>query len=290
MGRLYEQLLLFPDRAERLRQSQYAAYRVDLEHWRPLSSAFLRAFRQVYERQEAAILLVHGAQATGKTLFTLRLESDFGRTRDAVMAGTTSGAPATDNLWHTLVAGDPPDWSVIKTVTNQAVLRKVADRDGWLEEERRFAASDNHAVRVFVIDDVHRDHFLRAWAGVSQEGYLQLKAQGQASVVLSSVADQLVQDCRGVFERSIFLLLSKEEALLRQLKEHIDGSHEGLAMFLELPLPEPKVKETIVRTNTNRLNRFSYWSCLDAAGPKEKENVYQVLNKVRGYADLLESV
>jgi Cdc6-like AAA superfamily ATPase len=94
MNTLYE-LLLFPDRAENL--GQFAAYEVDLEHWKSLSAVFRTIFRTVYERGSSAVLLVHGAQGTGKTLFSRRLVQDF----DA----TTKGAnePDRTNLWHTLV-------------------------------------------------------------------------------------------------------------------------------------------------------------------------------------------
>lgn len=64
---------------------------------------------------------------------------------------------------------------------------------------------------------------------------------------------------------------------MQALKEHVDHSHAGLAQRLELPLPPPEMKEQIVRKNTNRLNRMSYWYCLDAAGKEERLSVYDVL-------------
>jgi hypothetical protein len=94
---------------------------------------------------------------------------------------------------------------------------------------------------------------------------------------LASVAERIVEDCRGDFVRSIFLLLSNDAARMAALKERIDDSHRGLATTLELPLPDPATKEQIVRKNTNRLNRMSYRYCLDAAGKDERSAAYDVL-------------
>jgi hypothetical protein len=122
MERLYE-LLLFPDRAENL--GQFTAYDVDLGHWRQLSAVFRRAFRTVYERGTSAILLVHGAQGTGKTLFSLRLEQDFGAAAAAVSRGGLE--PTSDNLWHSLVG------EAASTTGRPARMtaRRASERRAW---------------------------------------------------------------------------------------------------------------------------------------------------------------
>jgi hypothetical protein len=279
---LYEQLLLFPERAEFI--GQYGDYRVRLDHWRDLSSTFLSAFKAVHDRQSAAVLLVHGAQGTGKTLFSLQLEKGFERAR----AGQTETQG--DNLWHALVADEPGAQDIIRTATDHTALRRVLPESGWLEKERRFARDDKHPVRIFVIDDVHKDAFLREWAGLTQGEYLRLKADGKEAVALSSVAQQLVQDCRSDFQRSVFLLLSNNSEMMARLKDHLDESHRGLATLLELPIPQPALKEEIVRTNTNSLNRVSYWYCLDHAGPEEKRSVYGVLKGTGGFTDSFQAI
>jgi hypothetical protein len=279
---LYEQLLLFPERAEFI--GQFRDYRIRLEHWRELSSSFLEAFKAVHERHGAAVLLVHGAQGTGKTLFSLQLEKGFERAHE----GQTE--PVRDNLWHTLVADEPGSRDVIKTATDHTALRRVLPRSGWLEEERQFARGNKQPTRIFVIDDVHKDAFIREWAGLTQGEYLRLKADGKEAVALSSVAQQLVEDCRGDFQRSLFLLLSNNAELMGRLKDQLDESHRGLATLLELPIPQPGLKEEIVRTNTNSLNRVSYWYCLDRAGPKEKQSVYSVLQGTGGFTDSFQAI
>lgn len=269
MNKLYQQLILFPDRAENL--GQFSTYEVDLAHWKSLSAVFQQTFQAVYERGSSAVLLVHGAQGTGKTLFSRRLEQDYKKTIEGAMS------PEAKNLWHTLVGEDPPTRQTIETATLNSVLRRIEPVSGWLSEERVFAKLDSHRVRIFVIDDVHKDVFLREWASLSQNDYLGFKVRKEDMVVLGSVAEQLVEDCRGVFQRSIFLLLSNDATRIQSLKAHVDQSHVGLARILDLPLPAPEMKEQIIRKNTNRLNRTSYWYCLDAAGKEERASVYDVL-------------
>lgn len=278
MNTLYKQLLLFPDRAETL--GQFSAYDVDLEHWKSLSSVFRQTFQSVYERGSSAILLVHGAQGTGKTLFSRRLEQDFKKATEGALA------PDSKNLWHTLVGDEPPLRATIETATQNSAVNRVEPISGWLTSLRAFAKADTHRVRIVVVDDAHKDVFLREWAGLSQVEYLGFKARKEENVALSSVAERLVEDCRGDFQRSIFLLLSNDETKMKALKEHVDQSHVGLAKVLDLPLPPPAMKEQIIRKNTNRLNRMSYWYCLDAAGKEERLSVYDVLSAPdKGFTD-----
>ena len=231
---LYQQLLLFPERAEFLKQ--FDQYRVRLDHWKNLSSVFAHAFKQVHERHGAAILLVHGAQGTGKTLFGLQLEKGFELARSGQVE------PAEDNLWHVLVGERPGGKDVIREATDHTDLRMIKPETGWLDAERQFAKDNRQAVRIFVIDDVHKDVFISAWAGLSQADYLRLKAEKKDSVALSTVAQQLVQDCRGDFQRSLFLLLSNKPEFMKQLKSDLDESHRGLATLVELPLPQPRAQ------------------------------------------------
>jgi hypothetical protein len=283
MNALYE-LLLFPKRAEFL--GQFSAYDVDLDHWKSLSAVFRKSFREVYEQRSSALLLVHGGQGTGKTLFSRRLEQDFVRSKQNGALG-----PDSENLWHTLVGDDPPTRATIEKATLGSDLRRVEPASGWLERHRTFARENRSRVRVFIFDDAHKDVFMCEWAGLSRAEYLGFKERKTESVVLESVAQKLVEDCRGDFQSSIFLLLSNDAAQMQTLKEQVERSHRGLARVLELPLPAPEVKEKIVRTNTNRLNRMSYWSCLDGAGKDERASVFDALMAGdKGFTESFEAV
>ncbi|MEX1363914.1 MAG: hypothetical protein AB1Z98_12355 [Nannocystaceae bacterium] len=278
------QLLLFPERAEYLKQSRFERYKIHLEHWGELSTEFRRAFELVYSRKSARILLVHGKQGTGKTLFTQRVEQDFQLVKDRKVDDEQQ------NLWIVLAGGDSRDKAVSEQAVHNTILRRVKAQSGWLEEERKFATTNENAMRVFVIDDVNKDSFLREWADLQPGEYTRLKADGHVDTIIESVAQRLVEDCRGDFQRSLFVLLSNDEHLLQQLHSQLDASHEGLAVTLRLPLPEPSLKEKIVRTNTNRLNRWSYWYCLDRGGPDEKKRALETLRGDRGFTDSFEAI
>ncbi|NJK31439.1 MAG: hypothetical protein HC927_02910 [Deltaproteobacteria bacterium] len=238
---LYQQLLLFPERAEFLGQTRFERYQVHLEHWRELSTEFRAAFEAVYVRGSASVLLVHGEQGTGKTLFTRRIEDDF----NAVRSGKV--VDEQQNLWLVLAGGQLRDRSIGQEAAKTTALRRVKPEPGWLKEERQFAAGDAHDMRVFLIDDVHKTVFLCEWGGISQSDYLRFQAEGNESVVLTPVAQRLVHDCREDFQRSLFVLLSYDLKLLEDLHSALEESHLGLSKILRLPLPEPELKEKIVR-------------------------------------------
>lgn len=278
------QLLLFPERAEYLQQSQFVRYRIHLEHWRELSVEFRRAFEAVYVRRSARVLLVHGEQGTGKTLFTQRMERDFQRVKERNVDDKEQ------NLWTVLAGGDDGDETISEKAAKGTVLSRIKATSGWLDEARNFAKSNASLMRVFVIDDVNKDVFIREWAELQPGEYTRLKADGHLDTVVESVAQRLVEDCRGDFQRSLFVLLSNDHHLLEQLHEQLERSHAGLARRLALPLPKPDLKEKIVRVNTNRLNRWSYWYCLDRGGPEEKKRAFETLRGNQGFKDSFEAI
>lgn len=280
---LYSQVLLFPERAEYLNHSNYSAYRMQLDHWRDLSSIFRRAFQAVYERQSASVLLVHGDQGTGKTAFTRKLAIDFAHSRKGVRT------PDRDNLWHVLTGGDSLDLQTIQEATKTTDVTVIPPKTGWLAETSIATRNGSQKMRVFVIDDFHKDAFLSEWASLSRPEYLQLKTTAK-SALLESVAQRIVEDCRGDFARSLFVLLSADESILHELKVHLDRSHRGLAQTLQLPLPEKEAKEQIVRTNINRLNQRSYWYCLDQGGPEEKKQAFDMLSGTGGFIDSFRAI
>lgn len=281
---MYQQLLLFPERAEILGEGRFESYKISIEHWRSLAEVFRDAFETVYMRRSARVLLVHGGQAHGKSLFVLTLEQDFKASVDPV-------APDPDNLWHVLSGGDPIDLAKVREARVTTQLRRVAPGAGWLADERAFARADKtEGVRVFLFDDVHKDVFIREWADLTAPDYARLRAEGHRRGALESVAQKLVEDCRGDFRRSIFVLLSNDVELLNELRVELDKSWAGLAHRVELALPPPELKEEIVRTNTNRLNRQSYWFCLDQGGPDEKKDAYDTLRGDRGFQNAFEVI
>lgn len=283
-GTLYTQNLLFPERAEHLKHAKFSAYRVQLDHWRELSTVFQRAFQAVYERQSASVLLVHGDQGTGKTLFTRKLYEDFSESRQGRISG-----PDRENLWHVLTGGEPLDMRLIEEATKTSDVKLLMPTPNWLTEATAHARSDSHRMRVFVIDDFHKDGFLCEWASLSRGEYLQLKTASRLAV-LESVAQRIVEDCRGALAPALLVLLSADLQMIQDLKSQLDRSHLGLAQILHLPLPKPEMKEQIVRTNINRLNQRSYWYCLDQGGPEDKIQAYETLKGDGGFIDSFHAI
>lgn len=232
MAPLYRRLH-FPVRAEYL--GQFSTYQVRLDHWRPLAAPFEDAFTGVYERGSSAILLIHGVQNSGKTLFCDRLERDFKR--------ATAGEhdPRPDNLWHTLVGGDPSSRDTIVQATLGTELRRVRPDEGWLGTLREFARSDQRfRVRLFLLDDVHNEVFLCELARVGVDWFRSRPRREAEMGILASVAQNLVSECRNDFQRSIFVLTSASADLLKGLHAEIERWHAQLSVLRELahpPLP-----------------------------------------------------
>ncbi len=281
---LYDQLLLFPERAENL-NDRFSAYDVELTHWSGLSEAFRRAFQAVFVRGSSAILLVHGAQGMGKTLFTQRLEQDLKIARRGVETEDEK------NLWHTLVvdrASASPTNS-IRDATQATRMRRVAPSAGWLASEAAASNENESRVRILVFDDVHRDAFLREWAEMSAAEYAKFKQDPAA--LYSTISERWVADCRGDFQRTLFLMVTNRPELVSGLHAEVEKSHRGLVTPLELPVPEPSIKERIVRKNTNRLNSMSYWYYLDSSGKTGKQSVRTILSSPeKGFTDSYKAV
>lgn len=275
---MYEQLLLFPERAEFLAQGRFDGYRVSLDHWRALAGTFRGALESVYRRQSARVLLVHGAQGHGKSLFVQTLVKDFDSSRVVQKFDN-------ENLWHVLSGGAERDAATVREARTTTSLRRVEARPGWLKLERDVAVADQSRLRVLLFDNAEKEQLNCEWADRTRNEYAQHR-----DTALRSVAERIVEDCRGDFARSLFVLLSNDPKYLKDLQTELERSHRGLAEYVELPLPEPSIKEEIVRTNVNLLNPRSYWFCLDQGGPQEKLDAYSTLVDDKGFADSFQAI
>src|SRR5262249_7080192 len=215
-----------------------SAYQIHIDHWRPLAGPFEDAFTAVYERGSSALLLIHGAQGSGKTLFCDRLQQDFERATQGELE------PQPNNLWHTLVGGAPMRRDTIATATAGTELRRVRPVEGWLAAERAFATADKRfGVRLFLLDDAHHQVFLSELAKGSLDWFRSRARRAVVGGVLGSLAESLVYECRNDFQRSLFVLASNRAELMRALHDEIDLSHARLSTVQKLPLPAAPVKE-----------------------------------------------
>lgn len=283
MGSLYDELE-YPKRAEFL--DAFAEYRVELEHWRGLSERFSRVFRQVYSSRAASVLLVHAPQGAGKSLFCARLEQDY----KATVAGAT--APDMDgNLWHLLVAQDRPDADGIDEATRDATVTRIdpATPDWFSRTEAAAVADTRTRVRIFLLDDAHQVDAMYGWLGMSHQDFAAMQRTDEA-YARRAVAQKINAGCRGAFKRSIFVMFSNDREWVDQIHAELERWFSGLAAVVELPMPEAPVLERIIRTNTNRLNRVSYWYCLDAAKLVRRQEVRATLLARRGFTESFEKV
>jgi hypothetical protein len=275
--------LAFPARAELLQS--YKNYRVEITHWSLLAEQFRKTYRQVYTNKNSAVLLVHGPQGSGKSMFCARLEQDHRRTRDAGFKPDLKS-----NLWHVLVATDEPSEEDIKTATQSTQVQLVDDtKERWLDDLRAFAKSDNARVRLILCDDANKRSMTQPWTGLSAKDFYDANHVGPDGL-LETVAEKLNDACRREFQRTIFVMLSNDDAWLEKLRTNLERWYRGLALKLALPVPAPSSLERIVRINTNRLNRMSYGYCLDAAKPEQRRAVLRVLKEGSGFTDSFEEV
>jgi hypothetical protein len=252
MADLYDELE-FPQRAEYL--DQYKNYQVDIAHWKPLAEQFQKAFRRVHARRSAAVLLVHGPQGSGKSMFCNRLEQDYKRSREGAFAPDLR-----NNLWHVLVTTDQRnDEATIRDATMETTLTLVDDgKAEWLKELKAVAKADKSSrVRVFLCDDAHKDSKVRPWTDLAAKEFYEAKQAGP-DALLAHVAERINEGCRGEFQRSLFVMLSNDKRWVDSLRSKLDVWYKELATDLTLPVPDPPTLERIVRINTNRLNRVSY--------------------------------
>jgi adenylate kinase family enzyme len=281
MNPLYAHLK-YPERAEVLGEEEYRFYRVSLAHWRPLVMPFRTAFQAVYTRGMAKVLLLHGLQGAGKTLYCSKLQQDFEQTQK-----DSSHLDTDNNLWHQLAAGLNPSREELKEVTSLTRIRKPIATEGWLDELRKQVKSDAHLqCTVVILDDAHSEEFLCEWAKLEYKG----RTEDEIIGLIHAAGTHLVAECRSDFRRCLFLFLSNRKDELNRLHNVIEKNHQRLSVSLDLPIPTAEDKESIVRKNTNALNQVSYWACLDRSGPVEKSKVFNELKQPSGFTRAFEAL
>jgi hypothetical protein len=275
--------ILFPERAESL--AQYHGYKVFLDFWDPLSRELRAFYEGMALRGETRCLAVYGPQGGGKTLFANKLVSDFGAAREAILRGPIEIDE--NNLWHRMTsAGGVSPELVERATLNTEVLHIEDDRE-WVSRAVNWKEGRPGRHCIIIADNAERDYFVQSLLGLSDADFLRFGSQEAA---YRTAAQKLVALARGQLRGCLFLLLTNNELFLLNLDEYVEAQHSGLLRTSTIPLPGSREKEVVVRVNTNRLNRISYWFCLDKAGPDEKKNVYKSLGGASTFPDSFAAV
>ena len=258
----------FPERAERL--ADFGGYRVFLDHWDDLSISLGEKFEGVALRGESRVLAIHAEQGRGKTLFAQQLSKDFDRTK-------TIGAHSFDenNLWHRVVGGIDKDVDLVSAATSSAECIHIEDDQTWLKKLLPRLEGNKERNFIIIADNAERSYFRQGLVNLEIADYLTFQDRPD---FLTMVAQHLVHLCRTTMARCLLVALSNDERFLVNLQNAVESQHEGLLELKPLPVPGSQAKEAIVRINTNRLNRISYWYCLDKAGPEDKKAVFLALS------------
>jgi hypothetical protein len=271
----------FPDRAEAL--GEFAGYKIFLDPWEPLAEDLRKFYEGLAVRRESRVLAIHGSQGTGKTLFATKLRDDFVRSKDAGAQELRDP----NNLWHRVTGGPDLSSELIAVATASSDLLLVEDQAAWVESTAEWLKHRSDRRCVVIADNAERPYFRQGLVDVSDADFIRLQGDPKLTEL---AAQRLVAHCRSDFRGALFVVLSNDDVFLLALDEAVEGQHAGLLTLTQLPVADARTKETVVRVNTNRLNRLSYWYCLDKARPDEKSAVKRALEGASNFPDSFQAV
>lgn len=285
--------ILFPDRAENLKEEAYRGYKVFLKFWDPLATQLRAYYEGVALRRDTRALVVYGPQGSGKTLLARKLNDDFAETQSTQSVGRPV-VPDANNFWHRMTGGtsmsDPegklePD--LIQVATYQTSVLLLENDKSWVTTAKSWMKSQQGRRCVVLMDNAERNYFIQGLVDLDDASYLRLAAEPSTA---SLAGERFVALCRNELRGCLFVMFTNNDLFALSLDEHVNAQHKGLLGLTSLPLPGSDEKETVVRVNTNRLNRISYWYCLDKAGPEEKMAVYTALRGASTFPDSFAAV
>lgn len=275
--------IIYPERAEYLNENKFSDYKIFLDHWREITTKLKSNYEESHLRRVSKSLFIYGEQSTGKTLLAKKLAKDFQKTYDKL--------PNVDyddkNMWHRLVSGFGRSTSLIAENTPLTAVLHIEDQPNWIESAKTFCGSNTNRTCIIIADNCERDYFVQGILGIDDRDFLQI---GRTDALIRSASQKFVALCRSELRGAMIILFTNDDIFALTFEEAVNQQHSGLVEIAHLPLPSAGDKEAIVRINTNRLNPFSYWYCLDRAGIDEKKRVYSSFHSKTGFKDSFESV
>ena len=280
MSELY-QSLVYPDRAENMsRQDIFKNYKVFLDHWDQLAEEVKYAYEGAYTRNQSKIIIVHGPQGAGKSLFSTRLVSDFQTEKK------DKPALSKQNLWHRITSGIWDDKTAVEKVTYETAVTKFESEEKWYQAFRE-SKPEQAKVRILILDNSERTYLASGLLDLTQS---QILKEYENPALYRQVAEKLVDLARTQYQGTVVLIFLNDKKISDLLLSEITRLHSQVVKSIEFPMPGPTDKETVIRTNVNLLNSFSYWFCLDKAGPDYKKDVYSALLGSKTYPDCFSAI
>lgn len=258
----------YPDRAESLRESEFSEYRTFLEHWDTLGERLRFMYEGLALRGDTRALIVHGDQGSGKTMLAGRLSGDF-RERQK-----NSGAYDEQNLWDRITGGARNSALATAHATEKTSILSIEDDKNWVTTAEQWKANNTDRHCVLIVDNAERGYFVQGLLRMNDQEFASVSDEDRA---FRLATERLVALARGTLRRCLFLLLTNNDAFALRLEDGVNAQHQNLATIATLPFPSNRDKETVIRTNINRLNPISYWYCIDKAGPEGKSEVYKAI-------------
>lgn len=282
------QRIVYPERAESLSDDTlFSGYRIFLDHWNEITSYLKASYEVLRTRRSSKGLIIFGKQGCGKSVLAAKITEDFKRTKLSI--NSPGVVYDNDNIWHRISAGgfEKTQMSNVTAATKATVLLQVENRKNWVEEAEKLVENNRDRACFVIADNCEKDYFLKGLLDISDEAYLQ---NGRTATALRAAAHRFVELCRNSLSGCFFVFFTNDEDFALAFDSYVNGIHEELIDIQDLKMPSEAQKESIVRINVNRLNPFSYWLCIDRAGPNEKKAMWSTLKSAKTFPATFKAV
>lgn len=282
------QRIVYPERAEYLEdETIFSGYRIFLDHWVDITGYLQESYEVLRARRFSKALLIFGKQGCGKSVLASKITGDFERTKASLRERTASYER--DNIWHRISGGGAERAQIANVIdaTAATVVLQVENKKNWIQEAESLVAGNRDRVCMVIADNCEKDYFLKGLLDVSDDAYLQ---SGRSATALRAAAHRFVELCRTSLRGCFFVFFTNDEDFALAFDSHVNEQHKGLIDIRDLKMPTDAQKESIVRINVNRLNAFSYWLCVDRAGPEEKAAVWRTLRSADTFPATFQAV